>query len=250
MAWAAIGAGIGQAAGDIWKNYQNNKNLNWQERMAATAYQRSTKDMIAAGLNPMLLSSNAPASAPSASATQSVGDGIGSAIGTAASVANTRKQTEIQDLQGDLIEAQKQKTQEETINAIKDGNIKTQQLDNMKADVIATLSDSRAKDAAAGLSSAQALKTAIDRTLAEIGIPVAKAHAAASGFIPYRAAAEASSAQSRAQSDIYSLPKQRNEAAAQESWWMKNVAPYLPSAGATVSTAKEAAKFAITKGKK
>lgn len=63
--------------------------LAWQERMANTAYQRQVKDMLAAGINPMLaISKGGGADTPSVSAaTVQPEDALGRAVGSAANVA-------------------------------------------------------------------------------------------------------------------------------------------------------------------
>lgn len=61
------------------------KARDWQENMSNTAYQRSRKDMEAAGMNPNLLASGASASTPSGASASSAAGGTSKASGTSAS---------------------------------------------------------------------------------------------------------------------------------------------------------------------
>lgn len=107
MAWglAALGIGADIFGGLLQHDAQQSANRRnvalqreqraWEEHMSGTAYQRATKDMLAAGLNPMLAYSQGGASTPNVSAaTVAPEDATGRAINSAAS-----KGMQVQQLQ-------------------------------------------------------------------------------------------------------------------------------------------------------
>lgn len=87
--------GAAQTLGGVLTNEQNRKlshqQMDFQERMSSTAWQRGVTDMRAAGINPMLAVSQGSASAPSGSSTSMenpISPGVSSALALAQAKAN------------------------------------------------------------------------------------------------------------------------------------------------------------------
>lgn len=95
-------SGSGQEKANAASAASTKEQMDFQERMSNTGYQRAVKDLQAADLNPMLAYSNGPASTPGGSSFQSQNVGDARARGmtagataaqTIANIDNTRSQT-------------------------------------------------------------------------------------------------------------------------------------------------------------
>jgi hypothetical protein len=75
-------------ANNVFNAQESQKNRDWQERLSNTAHQRQVKDLLAAGLNPVLSAMNGNGAATTSGATASAGSAPSGAVGQTDTSAN------------------------------------------------------------------------------------------------------------------------------------------------------------------
>lgn len=210
------------------------KNRDFQEQQRKTQYQTAVGDMAAAGINPMLAINQGGAGTTGGSSASygnipQLSNRVQSALASSAMAAQI-KQT---GAQTELTEALAKKAEAETHQSVAStGNI-TQQTENLKETVNQIRQNvelqkrqSMTERQREGLVAAQAGLTSMQQRLTSGQISLTEA--------------QKELAQITAKLGGLQVPRAANKAEAEGSWWMKNVDPYLDSAGSTINSAAKA----------
>lgn len=139
---------------NAWNAQQAGINRDFQERMSNTAYQRATADMVKAGINPMAAFSQGGASSPSGAtasgtAARTTPSDLGKMAASAVDMARLRKDLELADKQGSLMDAQKAKEISQEVLNTTSAKESAMRSKRMAAELPAVVSRSRADKATA-----------------------------------------------------------------------------------------------------
>lgn len=194
----------------------------WQSEMRSTAYQATVEDMKKAGLNPMLAYQQGPTQAPGTSV-PTMGNKMQAAVSSsaaAANIANTIANTRKTEADTDLSRATAAKTVAETGVATNSAaNIAQNTLNLQEAAKQIQQNVQLQKEQ----TQSEVVKRTLNRSQADLNDVIRLVEEKKISLV------EAQTRLSKITGDLSQLeiPRAANKAAVQDSWWMRNVSPYL-----------------------
>ncbi|AXH76109.1 MAG: DNA pilot protein [Microviridae sp.] len=194
------------------------KQMDFQASQTGSSYQRGVADMKAAGLNPMLAYSQGGSSS-GGGASAVMGNAGQAAISSGFQAAMNRAQLQQMEYQNDNLVTTND-------NVAKDTALK-------EAQILQT-----AQGTATSAASAKQIEAATQKLVADTF--------RLEGTTPHDIRYSKASADREEYEAVlarHGVPRAANQAAAQGSWWMRNVDPYLNSIGGVVNSAGTAARL-------
>ena len=206
--------------------------------MRSTGYQTAMQDLKAAGLNPMLAYTQGPAAMPTgASASTSSMPQISnkmqaalSASATAAQIANinaatekTKADTDVSMATAKQVEAQTQLTSTSTANVAQQTENLKEQIAQIRENVKLQAQQGTTEQQRRVLMSYDAQLKQIQAEVENERIPLVKAQTALTNV--------------QRQLAQYDIAGARNKSSSDETWWGRNVRPYIQDAGRVTNSA-------------
>lgn len=151
----AVGSYMGTQSANKANMAMADKQMAFQEEMSNTSYQRAVKDMMAAGLNPMLAYSQGGASTPSG-ATANMENALGNAVNSAQASTQTgiNYMTGVQNIQNMM--STQANTDASTANIDADTTLKVLQAKHIPEQIKNTIADTYVKNTISRMNTATA----------------------------------------------------------------------------------------------
>lgn len=224
-----------------WNSAEAVKSRDWQEQMRRTQYQTTVQDLQAAGLNPMLAYQQGGAGTPSGaqasmSSLPQIGNKAAAALtagAAAAQIAYTHAQTDKTAAETDVahatakqVEAQTHLTTASTENVVQTTQQVKENIAQIQQNIKYVREQTLSEVQRQGLYAAQAGLTAVQQQVENKRIELTEAQTKVQQIM--------------AKLQSLEIPGATNKSTSDQTWWGRNVRPYLRDAGTLTNSAQGA----------